>query len=63
MPATLGRLTPIRLAGLTHLRQEHGGDLVSVENPTSTLEDLVLGIVRESQQRPGHRSAGVDKKD
>ena len=43
--------------------KKHGGDLVSVENPTSTLEDLFLGIVRESQQRPGHRSAGVDKKE
>ena len=43
--------------------KKHGGDLVSVENPTSTLEDLFLGIVRESQQRPGHRSAGVDQKE
>lgn len=42
---------------------KHGGDLVSVENPRTTLEELFLGIVRESQERPGHRSAGVDKKD
>lgn len=63
--------TQIKVKGLPQSAQteilevikKHGGDLVSVENPTSTLEDLFLGIVRESQQRPGHRSAGVDKKD
>ena len=42
---------------------KHGGDVVSIENPRSTLEDLFLGIVRESQERPGHRSAGIDSKD
>ena len=41
---------------------KHGGDVISVENPRSTLEDLFLGIVRDSQARPGHRSAGVDSK-
>jgi len=63
--------TQIKVKGLPKIAEteilevikKHGGDLISVENPTSTLEDLFLGIVRESQQRPGHRSTGVDKKD
>ncbi len=63
--------TQIRTKGLSksaeaEIREviaKHGGDLVSVENPRSTLEDLFLGIVRESQERPGHRSAGVEAKN
>jgi ABC-2 type transport system ATP-binding protein len=53
-------------AGEEEVRQliaKHGGTNVIVENPRSTLEDLFLGIVRESQERPGHRSAGVDSKE
>ncbi|MGY8749004.1 MAG: ABC transporter ATP-binding protein [Pirellulales bacterium] len=56
-------LPKIAEAEILEVIKKHGGDLISVENPTSTLEDLFLGIVRESQQRPGHRSTGVDKKD
>ena len=60
--------TQIRSSGLTAAAQDeirevikkHGGNVVSVENPRSTLEDLFLGIVRESQERPGHRSSGAD---
>ena len=40
--------------------EKHGGDLVSVENPKSTLEELFLTIVRESEQRPGQRVSGSD---
>lgn len=40
--------------------EKHGGETLSIENPKSTLEDLFLNIVRESEQRPGHRSSGVD---
>ena len=39
---------------------KHGGDVLSVDNPRTTLEELFLDIVRESQARPGHRSSGVD---
>ena len=39
----------------------HGGEMVSVENPRTTLEELFLEIVRESQLRPGHRSAGTEQ--
>ncbi|OYP38385.1 ABC transporter ATP-binding protein [Rhodopirellula sp. MGV] len=33
----------------------HGGDLKSMDNPTATMEDLFLDIVRESEARPGAR--------
>lgn len=63
--------TQLRTKGLSKAAQDeikeviakHGGDLVSIENPRTTLEELFLGIVRESQARPGHRSAGVDKQE
>ena len=41
---------------------KHGGEMISVENPRTTLEELFLNIVRESQQRPGHRSVGTEQK-
>ena len=57
--------TQVRAKGLSQDAQDeiqaviakHGGELIGVENPTSTLEELFLGIVRESQERPGHRTA------
>jgi len=33
----------------------HGGDVKSIDNPTATMEDLFLNIVRESEARPGAR--------
>jgi ABC-2 type transport system ATP-binding protein len=39
---------------------KHGGELVSLENPTSTLEELFLGIVRDSDARPGRRARPQD---
>jgi ABC-2 type transport system ATP-binding protein len=35
--------------------KKHNGDLVSIENPTTTLEDLFLRIVKDSEARPGRR--------
>ena len=40
---------------------KHGGELLEIDNPRATLEDLFLTIVRESEERPGHVSAGVEK--
>jgi len=37
--------------------KKHGGSEASVENPTSTLEELFLNIVRESEERPGRRAS------
>ncbi len=34
---------------------KHGGSLKSMDNPTATMEDLFLNIVRESELRPGAR--------
>lgn len=36
----------------------HHGELISLDNPTTTLEELFLDIVRDSEARPGRR-AGV----
>lgn len=63
--------TQVRMKGLSSEAQDeirevikkHGGEIVSMENPRTTLEDLFLNIVRESQERPGRRSAGVDAAD
>ena len=35
--------------------ERHQGELLSIENPTTTLEDLFLSIVRDSEARPGRR--------
>jgi len=59
--------TEIRAQGLSKAAQDeireviekHGAKTLSIENPRTTLEELFLNIVRESQERPGHRSAGV----
>ena len=36
--------------------ERHGGEVVSMEKPTSTLEELFLSIVRESEAHPGRRA-------
>ena len=43
------------IAAIRSVVAEHGGEIVNVENPTTTLEDLFLSIIRESQARPGKR--------
>lgn len=35
--------------------ERHGGELMELDNPTTTLEDLFLSIVRDSDARPGRR--------
>ena len=37
------------------LIRRHGGQLVSVEHPTTTLEDLFINVVKESEAHPGRR--------
>jgi ABC-2 type transport system ATP-binding protein len=36
--------------------KKHGGELLSVDNPDYTLEELFLNVVRDSEARPGWRS-------
>ncbi len=40
--------------------ERHGGQVVSVDQPTTTLEELFLNIVRDSESRPGRRAASGD---
>ena len=57
-------VTQIQAKGLSPAAEEeiraviarHGGSLVSMDHPTSTLEDLFLRIVRDSEARPGRRA-------
>lgn len=62
-------VTQIRARGITPSCQEeisevierHQGELLAVENPTTTLEELFLQIVRDSEARPGRRATDRDK--
>jgi ABC-2 type transport system ATP-binding protein len=59
-------ITQIRASGLnedckSEIRaaiERHHGHLLGMENPTSTLEELFLAIVRDSEARPGRRAVG-----
>ena len=61
--------TQIRAKGLSHAAEEeirqviarHGGNLVGMDHPTTTLEELFLSIVRESEAHPGRRA--LERKD
>ena len=39
---------------------KHGGTVESIDNPTATMEDLFLNIVRQSEARPGARRVSAD---
>ncbi len=63
-------VTQMQASGLSKEAEEelrevvakHGGKLLSMENPTTTLEELFLSIVADSEARPGRRAQG-DKRD
>jgi ABC-2 type transport system ATP-binding protein len=52
-------------AEIAEVIARHGGTVKSIDNPTATMEDLFLNIVRESEARPGARrvSQSADVKD
>ncbi|HZZ28008.1 MAG TPA: ABC transporter ATP-binding protein [Pirellulales bacterium] len=58
-------ITQIRASGLSEecksevraTIERHHGTVLGIENPTSTLEELFLAIVRDSEARPGRRAA------
>ena len=60
-------VTEVRARGLSkeaeqELRQvveKHNGELLSMGNPTTTLEELFLKIIEESEAHPGRRVRGV----
>ena len=39
--------------------ERHNGKVLSIGNPTTTLEDLFLKIIEESEAHPGRRVRGV----
>jgi len=47
------RLSPDCQNEIRQVIERHHGELVSVEHPTTTLEELFLSIVRDSEARPG----------
>jgi ABC-2 type transport system ATP-binding protein len=61
---TVQDVTQVQTRGLSKAAEEeirgviakHGGQLVAMENPTTTLEELFLRIVRDSEARPGRRA-------
>ncbi len=61
---TVQDVTQIQARGLSEdaqrevaeLIERHGGSVLSMDNPTSTLEELFLNIVRDSESRPGRRA-------
>lgn len=67
---TVADVTQIRAKGLNdECKQEiqetiarHHGELLGMENPTTTLEDIFLRIVRDSEARPGRRIVGKSRK-
>ncbi len=48
-------LTDAAKAEIAEVIARHGGHVKSIDNPTATMEDLFLNIVRESEARPGVR--------
>lgn len=61
---TVQDVTQIKATGLSQeakdeiqaVIERHGGKLDEMDNPTSTLEELFLSIVRDSEERPGKRA-------
>ncbi|HWE36908.1 MAG TPA: ABC transporter ATP-binding protein [Isosphaeraceae bacterium] len=49
------------LAEIREVIARHHGELLAVDHPTTTLEELFLRIVRESDLHPGRRRVGGDK--
>jgi ABC-2 type transport system ATP-binding protein len=57
-------VTQVRAKGLSKAAEEeirqviarHGGELLAMENPTTTLEELFLSIVQDAEARPGKRA-------
>lgn len=65
---TVADVTQIRGRNLSQACQDeirqaierHHGELLSIEHPTTTLEELFLSIVRDSEARPGRRAVASE---
>ncbi len=53
-------LPPSALEEIRGVLERHQSSLLSVDHPTTTLEELFLRIVRESDLHPGRRRVGID---
>ncbi len=53
------QLSPIAEAEVKQVIERHGCSVLSMGNPTTTLEEMFLKIIRESEERPGRRVRGV----
>jgi ABC-2 type transport system ATP-binding protein len=51
-------LPPSAVEEIEAVIRRHGGELMAVDHPTTTLEELFLRIVRESDLHPGRRVVG-----
>ncbi|AMV39932.1 ABC transporter ATP-binding protein [Planctomyces sp. SH-PL62] len=52
-------LAPEALQEIRELIARHGGEQITIDNPTTTLEELFLRIVRESELHPGRRKVAA----
>ena len=50
-------LNPTAQAEIQQVIERHNGKVLSIDNPTTTLEDLFLKIIDESEAHPGRRVA------
>ncbi|ADB17059.1 ABC transporter related protein [Pirellula staleyi DSM 6068] len=63
---TVQDVTQVRAKGLSAAAEaeiravieKHGGELLGMDHPTLSLEELFLNIVRDSEARPGRRASG-----
>jgi ABC-2 type transport system ATP-binding protein len=53
-------LSPAAEVEIKNVIERHNGKLLSIGNPTTTLEDLFLKIIDESEAHPGRRVRGVE---
>ncbi len=53
-------LSPEAEADLKAVVEKHGGELLAIDNPRTTLEELFLNIVQESEERPGRRARTLE---
>jgi ABC-2 type transport system ATP-binding protein len=53
-------LSPAAIQEIREVIARHGGEMLAVDHPTTTLEELFLRIVRESELHPGRRKVGAD---
>ena len=54
-------LNPAAQAEIKQVIERHNGNVLTMGNPTTTLEELFLKIIDESEEHPGRRVRGVEE--